>query len=235
MSPFIRRSYRYPQGEITGTLKPDFRVKNIKEGLTVTSFLLKWLLYIILMFVFMFMVSLVFVIILQWKPLMIIFLPSSMALFTAFFGPIVLGLLYFRDRKGYSLGDHFIGISVTAFLPIMGKVIMIEDIESIRKGKSYLIFGQFFGPDRRYFRNSFSPIFQDQVYVIDLKKDHQIVQNFNIMRRPEPKNRLQRYIMNWWYPDRIAVPMHVVDRYIGEGLKGYARLEEMLSHSTYKY
>jgi hypothetical protein len=223
---------RYPQGEVIGTIKPISRVKNIKEGLTVRSFFLNWVFYIILMFVFMLPASLVIVPIIGGDPFTIVLIPSIVALLTAIFGPIILLLLYFRDRKSYSLGDGFISVRVTAFLPLMGKVIMVDDIERIRKGKSYLIFGQLIGPDRRYFRNSFSPYFQDQVYVIDLKIDHRIVQNFKVMRRPKPRNRLQRFFMNNWYPDRLAVPVHVVDRYIELELQGYKVLKEMISKST---
>jgi len=233
MSILPGRRNRYPQGEVIGTMEPVFRVKDIKEGLTVRSFFLNWLFHIILVFAFMLLVSLVIVVIIGGNPLTMIFLPSIIAFFTAIIGPFLIILHYFRDRKSYSLGDGFISIRVTAFLPLMGKVIMVDDIERIRRGTSLLILGYFIGQDRRYFRTSFSPIFQDRVYLIDLRTDHKIVQKFKVMKRPEPKNWLQRHLMNNWYPDRIAVPMHVVDCYIELELKGCRRLEEMLSRSTY--
>jgi hypothetical protein len=38
--------------------------------------------------------------------------------------------------------------------------------------------------------------------------------------------------MKVWYPDGLAVPVHVVDRYIELELKGYKLLKEGLSKST---
>ncbi|MGA1793419.1 MAG: hypothetical protein ACMUHM_05665 [Thermoplasmatota archaeon] len=222
------RRQRYPQGPIIGTLEPVYKVKKIREGMTSRSFFFNWLFITISSAIFLILVSFSMAIVLGSDLSTFFIAPLFLTAVFFIFLPIVIPIFYLRTYLVYSLGDGYITIRNGGFIPFMGKVVFIDDITATRRYRSLLIANIYFGRERPYFNNSFAPRFQDSVYLIDLKMDHKIIQNRNIMRRPEPPGRFKKYIMRMWYPDRIAVPEHIIKRYIDEGLKGSKRLKVLI-------
>jgi len=222
------RRRRYPQGPIIGTLEPVYKVKRIREGMTSRSFFFNWFFLTMSSAIFLILVSFSMAIVWDFDLSTFFIAPLYLTAVFFIFLPIIIPFLYLRAFQTYSLGDGYITIRNGGFISFMGKVVFADDIIAIRRYRSLLMANIYFGRERPYFFNSFTPIFQDRVYLIDLKKDHKIVQNRNIMHRPEPPGRFKKFIMRMWYPDRIAVPEHIIKRYIDEGLKGSKRLKVLI-------
>jgi len=222
------RRRRYPQGPIIGRMEPFHRVKGIREGITIRSFFMNWFFIAISSFVFLFLISSSMGLVRGSDPFTFFMVPLYITGVFFIFLPIVIPIFYMRTYLTYSLGDGYITIRNGGFMPFMGKVVFIDDITATRRYRSFVMANIYFGRERRYFFNSFTPIFQDRVYLIDLKKDHKIVQNRNIMHRPEPPSRFKKFFMRMWYPDKITVPEHIIKRYIDEGLKDSRRMKALI-------
>jgi hypothetical protein len=120
-------------------------------------------------------------------------------------------------QKSYLFYKDHLTILTSRTMPIFGRAFFIKDIKKIEySGKISLFY--MFDRDLRVHRNNITlPFYVNDVYIIELREGHKIIQHGKTVPPPVPRNFIEGFFYRGWFNKYVIVPKHIIERYISLG------------------